>query len=196
MKRLCVFCGASPGAKAEYSAAAREMGHLIAEKNIELVYGGGGLGLMGQVAKAVVEKNGHVIGVIPQHLMKDELVYKEGIADLRVVKDMLERKALMAELSDGFLTLPGGFGTLDEFFEMISWSQLGIQKKPCGLLNVCNFYDRLLEFLDVLVDQKFVQAEHQDMIVVEQSPQTLLEKMLDYEHPTANKAQWLVKLSS
>lgn len=196
MKRLCVFCGASPGAKTEYAKAAQEIGHLLAENNIELVYGGGGLGLMGQVAKAAVEKNGHVIGVIPKHLMKDELVYKEGITDLRVVEDMLERKALMADLSDGFLTLPGGFGTLDEFFEMISWSQLGIQKKPCGLLNTCNFYDRLIEFIDTLVDQKFVQAEHRDMIIVEQNPQTLLQKIFDYQHPTANKAKWLVKLSS
>ncbi len=135
MKRVCVFCGSSPGARPEYLQAAIELGQALAGKNIGLVYGGAKVGMMGKIAESVLEKGGEVIGVIPKDLVEREVAFT-GLADLRVVGSMHERKALMADLSDGFIALPGGLGTIEEFFEVVTWAQLGIHPKPCGLLNV------------------------------------------------------------
>src|SRR5262249_19565137 len=147
MKSIGVFCGSSFGAKPEYTAAAREVGALLARRGIALVYGGGKVGLMGVVADAALAEGGRVIGVIPQLLMKKEVAHA-GLTELRVVASMTERKLLMGELSDAFIALPGGIGTLDEFFEVWTWTQLGLQTKACGLLNVDGFFDPLIEFLD------------------------------------------------
>ena len=147
MKRIAVFCGSKKGARPEYAAAAARLGELLAREKIELVYGGGMVGLMGMVADAALQNGGHVIGVIPQSLVIKEVVH-EKLPDLRVVKNMHERKALMAELSDGFIALPGGYGTFEEFFEVLAWSQLGYHRKPFGLLDAAGFYRGMLEFLD------------------------------------------------
>ena len=147
MKRIAVYCGSNKGVRPEYAAAAEQLGTLLARENIELVYGGGMVGLMGIVADAVLKNGGHVIGVIPEKLVIKEVVH-EKLPDLRVVKTMHERKALMAELADAFIALPGGYGTFEEFFEVLAWSQLGWHTKPFGLLNIAGFYDRLTDFLD------------------------------------------------
>ncbi len=136
MKRICVFCGSSPGARLEYARAARELADLLIKRNIGLVYGGARVGIMGEIASAVLKQGGEVIGVIPQELVEKEVAFTE-LTDLRIVGSMHERKALMAELSDGFIALPGGLGTIEEFFEVLTWAQLGLHRKPCGLLNVC-----------------------------------------------------------
>lgn len=193
MKRICVFCGSSPGARPEYLQAARELGHALAGKNIGLVYGGAKVGMMGKVAEAVLEKGGEVIGVIPKGLVDKEVAFT-GLADLRVVGSMHERKALMADLSDGFIALPGGLGTIEEFLEVVTWAQLGIHPKPCGLLNVEQYYNRLLDFLDHTVNEKFVECEHRSMIMVDENPERLLEKFEVYQPPTIDKAQWVLQL--
>ncbi|HSK87519.1 MAG TPA: TIGR00730 family Rossman fold protein [Anaerolineales bacterium] len=193
MKRICVFCGSSPGARPEYLQAARELGHALAGKNIGLVYGGAKVGMMGKVAEAVLEKGGEVIGVIPKGLVDKEVAFT-GLADLRVVGSMHERKALMADLSDGFIALPGGLGTIEEFLEVVTWAQLGIHPKPCGLLNVEQYYNRLLDFLDHTVYEKFVECEHRSMIMVDENPERLLEKFEVYQPPTIDKAQWVLQL--
>ena len=189
MKRICVFCGSSPGAKPEYSEAALELGHALADKNIELVYGGGNIGLMGKVARAVLEKGGKVIGVIPKALVKKEVAFIE-LDDLRIVGSMHERKALMAELSDGFIALPGGLGTIEEFVEVLTWAQLGIHRKPCGLLNVCQYYQKFSDFLAHVADQRFIAKEHRELVLVDDSPLALLEKFESYCPPNIDKAAW------
>ena len=147
MQRICVFCGSQVGRRPLYAAAATALGTLLAQRGIGLVYGGGKIGLMGVVADAALAAGGEVIGVIPERLMNRELGHG-GVTDLRVVDSMHERKAMMSELSDGFIALPGGYGTFEEFFEVVTWMQLGIQSKPCGLLNVGGYYDMLLALLD------------------------------------------------
>ena len=194
MKRICVFCGSSPGANPEYLHAARQLGHLLASKNIGLVYGGGKVGIMGKIAESVLEKGGEVIGVIPKGLVERELAFT-GLTDLRVVDSMHERKALMAEWSDGFVALPGGLGTIEEFFEVVTWGQLGMHPKPCGLLNVNRYYDRLLAFLDHTVNEKFVEQEHRSMILVDQDPERLLQGFEMYHPPVTDKAKWVLNLS-
>src|ERR1043165_174167 len=144
-RRVCVFCGSSPGARPEYRQAAEAMGRLLASRRIGLVYGGGNVGLMGLLADAALSAGGEVIGVIPRHLDAREVAHR-GLPDLRVVASMHERKALMADLSDAFIALPGGLGTLEEMFEILTWAQLGLHRKPCGLLNVLGYFDRLLSF--------------------------------------------------
>lgn len=187
MKRICVFCGSSPGAKPEYSEAALELGHVLADKNIGLVYGGGNVGLMGQIAKAVLEKGGKVIGVIPEALAGKEVAFTE-LDDLRIVGSMHERKALMAELSDGFIALPGGLGTIEEFVEVLTWARLGIHKKPCGLLNVCQFYKKFSDFLDHVIAQDFLEKGHRDIVLVDDNSQSLLEKFESYCSLNIDKA--------
>src|ERR1700733_16187124 len=155
MKRIAVYCGSNKGVHPEYAAAAEALGTLLAREKIELVYGGGMVGLMGIVADAVLKNGGHVIGVIPEKLVIKEVVH-ERLPDLRVVKTMHERKALMAELSDGFIALPGGYGTYEEFFEVLAWSQLGWHQKPFGLLNIGGFYSRLMDFLDHAQGEGFI----------------------------------------
>ncbi len=194
MKYICVFCGSSPGARPDYLQAAKQLGYILADQGIGLVYGGAKVGMMGKVAEAVLEKKGEVIGVIPKGLVEKEVSFT-GLADLRVVDSMHERKALMAELSDGFIALPGGLGTLEEFFEVATWAQLGIHPKPCGLLNISHYYDKLMEFLDHTAAEKFVEAEHRSMILVDEDPERLLHKFETYRPPTVDKAKWVLGLS-
>jgi uncharacterized protein (TIGR00730 family) len=185
---VCVFCGSSSGVRASYGEAARTFGELLAQAGIGLVYGGAQVGLMGVVADAVLARGGEVIGVIPNGLVAREVAHR-GLSDLRVVSSMHERKALMAELSDAFVALPGGIGTLEELFEVWTWAQLGIHTKPCALLNVDGFYDSLAGFLDHVVDQGFLRANQREMLIVERDPAALLQRFADYQHPEAPK--WL-----
>ena len=159
-------------------------------RGIGLVYGGANVGTMGQIASAVLSGGGEVIGVIPEGLVKKEVAYKE-LQDLRVVQTMHERKSLMNELSDGFISLPGGLGTFEEFFEALAWGQLGIHLKPSGVLNVQNYYGKLLEFLDHAVAESFIQKEHRDMLLVHEDPVTLLDLFENYTVPDIDKADWI-----
>ena len=186
ISRLCVFCGSNHGGRPQYAAAARELGTLLTESGITLVYGGGSVGLMGVLADAVLERNGQVIGVIPHALDTKELAHA-GLTEMHVVDTMHERKALMADLADGFVSLPGGFGTLDESFEILSWAQLGIHSKPCGLLNVGGYYDKLTEFLDHAVAEHFVKPEHRGLVLVETNPTCLLDRMRAFHSPVTEK---------
>jgi uncharacterized protein (TIGR00730 family) len=181
MKSLCVYCGSSAGASKAYADAARDMAKTLAENNIALVYGGGNVGLMGVIADEVLRLGGEVTGVIPKALM-DREVGHTGLTRLHIVRDMHERKAMMAELSDGFIAMPGGIGTLEELFEVFTWSQLGMHEKPIGLLNVAGFYDGLLAFLRHVVDERFLKAKQAALLVAEASPSSLLERFRDY-HP-------------
>lgn len=176
LSRICVFCGSSPGARPAYATAARELADVLVEHRIELVYGGGRVGLMGVLADRVLERGGHVIGVIPQALMDLEVGHS-GLPDLRIVQSMHERKALMADLADAFVALPGGLGTLEESFEILTWSQLGLHAKPCGLLNVAGYYDALLAFLDLSVDERFVRPEHVAVLQVESDAARLVQRL-------------------
>ena len=194
MKRVCVFCGSSPGNHPAYRQAADELGRGLAERGWGLVFGGGWVGLMGQVAKAVMAAGGEAIGVIPQALLDQKLAYSE-LSDLRVVNSMHERKALMADLADGFIALPGGYGTLEEFFEVLTWAQLGIHHKPCGLLNVNGYFDRLGDFLDHAMEQQFIRPEHRSMMVVDDRPARLLERLETYQAPQVDKADWIMSIN-
>ena len=186
MKRICVFCGSSPGRSASYAAAAAELGRLLAARGIGLVYGGANVGLMGALANAVMDAGGDVIGVIPQSLVKYEVAHR-GLPDLRVVASMHERKAMMAELADGFIAMPGGNGTLEEFFEVLTWAQLGEHSKPCGLLDIDSYYSHLLAFLDHAVDERFLRPEHRKMLIVESSPEAILDLLAAYRPPKLGK---------
>lgn len=179
MKRICVFCGSTFGAKQEYKKAAQELGQLMAKKNIGLVYGGGNVGLMGEIANAVLKADGSVIGVIPNFMVEKELAHRQ-LTELKVVNSMHERKALMAELSDGFIALSGGIGTFEELFEILTWRQLGIHNKPCGILNVANYYDKLIDFINYSVEEEFVKSETRGLIFVESESTKLLERFLYY----------------
>ncbi len=187
MKRVCVNCGSSPGARPEYVGAATSLGRTLAEKGIDLVYGGAEVGLMGAVADAVLEGGGSVIGVIPEFL--DDKVGHARLSELHVVKDMHERKDKMARLSDGFIAAPGGMGTLEEIFEALTWAQLGLHGKPCGFLNVGGYYDHLLGFLDHAMEERFIKPEHRDMVIVETASEALVQKLMNYEAPVVDK--WL-----
>jgi uncharacterized protein (TIGR00730 family) len=184
LTRICVFCGSSAGVRPAYAKAARALGAALARKEVGLVYGGGSVGLMGAVADAALAGGGEVIGVIPGTLVARELAHG-GLADLRVVRSMHERKALMGELSDAFLTLPGAFGTLDETCEMLTWNQLGIHAKPCGILDVEGYYGPLLQFLDRAVEEGFLGAESRALLVRDDDPERLLARLLDLTGPAA-----------
>jgi len=184
--RFCVFCGSSPGHDPSYLAAARDLGAALAREGIGLVYGGASVGLMGAVADAVMTGGGEVVGVMPQSLVDKEIAHK-GLADLRIVGSMHERKALMAELADGFVALPGGLGTFEELFEVWTWAQLGYHRKPCSLLNVGGFYDKLAGFLDDVVSRGFVKPIHRAMLIVEQDPDALIRAVRAYEPPVVDK---------
>ena len=186
MKRICVYCGSSPGKISDYQEAAKILGKELAERGIGLVYGGASIGVMGTVADAVLEQGGEVFGVIPFVLAKREVAHK-GLDELFVVNSMHERKAKMAELSDGFIALPGGWGTIEEIFEMLTWAQLGLHDKPCGLLNISSYYDHLFAFLEHAIDQRFVQQEFRPMIMMDQSASTLLDRFADYRAPKVKK---------
>lgn len=188
LKRVCVYCGSRHGSRPAYDQAARELGTTLARRGIELVYGGGRVGLMGTLANAVLAAGGSVIGVIPKALVSREIAHLE-LRDLRVVGSMHERKALMAELADAFIALPGGFGTLEELFEVLTWSQLGLHRKPHGLLNVEGFYDRLLSFLDHGVAEDFISLKLRKAILVETDAEQLLEALAKAHLPEVR--QWL-----
>ena len=186
MKRICVYCGSNDGARSSYSSAAREMGMALARRDITLVYGGGRVGLMGTIADAVLAQGGEVIGVIPEPLVAREVAHK-GLTDLRIVGSMHERKALMAGLSDAFVAMPGGFGTLEEFCEITTWTQLGLHRKPCGLLNVSGYYDALLSFLDHAVSERFIRPEHRSVVLADTEPDGLLDKLKGFDAPKLDK---------
>ena len=188
MRRLCVFCGSSIGNKKSYRAAAEELGRFLASKKIGLVYGGGKVGLMGALADAALAAGGEVIGVIPEHLMAREVGHM-GLTDMRVVGSMHERKALMADLSDAFVALPGGYGTFEEFCEVLTWSQLGLHQKPCGLLNVEGYYSPLLEMFDRAVEERFLKSENRGIVLSHERIPTLIE-MMDEWRP-ARIEKWL-----
>ncbi len=178
MKRVCVFCGSNQGLRPAYKEAAWNMGQALALKGVGLVYGGGNVGLMGVVADATLAAGGEVIGVIPEALVAKEIGHT-GLTDLRVVRSMHERKALMAELSDAFVALPGGCGTLEEFCEVLTWTQLGLHRKPCGLLNVEGYYDHLITFFDHAIAEQFIRPEHRSLVLQEQEPIRLLKLLAE-----------------
>jgi uncharacterized protein (TIGR00730 family) len=195
VRHICVFCGSSPGARPEFVQAARDLAYTLTRRKIGLVYGGARVGVMGEIASAVLRNSGEVIGVIPQELVDKEVAFTE-LSDLRVVASMHERKALMAELSDGFIALPGGLGTIEEFFEVLTWAQLGMHRKPCGLLNVCGYYSSLMAFLDHAVSQQFIESEHRSMVLVDEHPEALIEKFAVYRPPTVDKAKWVLQMAN
>jgi uncharacterized protein (TIGR00730 family) len=186
MRRICVYCGSSPGRRPEYAEAARSLASELVKREIGLVYGGASIGIMGELANSVLEEGGEVIGVMPQALVDKEVSHK-GLTELRVVNSMHERKAMMAELSDGFIALPGGLGTLEELFEILTWSQLGIHSKPIALLNSVHYFDHLLRFMNQTVDEGFVKKPHRDMLLVDEQADRLLDLMADYQPPRVDK---------
>lgn len=188
LEKICVFCGSSNGNDRLITEAALELGALFAEKDITLVYGAAKIGVMGSIAKTLLDANGSVIGIIPQFLKKKEVVHL-GLTQLITTKNMHERKLKMQELSDGFIALPGGFGTLEELFEIITWLQLGLHTKPIGLLNVNGFYDHLLQLLETMVRKGFVSMENYNLLLVDTSIKGLLRKMEDFKAPRIPK--WL-----
>ncbi len=180
--RICVFLGSSAGASSLYAQAARQFGALLANRGYGLVYGGGSIGLMGILADGACEAGGEVIGVIPEALRAREHDHK-GLSALHVVSNMHERKALMADLSDGFIAMPGGIGTLEELFEVWTWTQLGYHRKPCGLLNIAGFYDAMSVFIDHVVSQGFLRPDDRNMLLVDDDPERLLDTFVRYEPP-------------
>ncbi len=190
--RICVFCGSSVGLRPAYADAARRLGTLLAERALGLVYGGGNVGLMGVLADAVMAAGGSVIGVMPRNLIAREIGHA-GITELRVVDSMHQRKAMMADLASGFIALPGGFGTLDEFFEVVTWTQLGLHGKGCGLLNTGGYYDPLIAMLDRAVADGFVKPENRPLVLDDSDPARLLDRVLAF-HPAARE-KWLDRSS-
>jgi uncharacterized protein (TIGR00730 family) len=173
--RICVFTGSRHGSRPEYTDAARQLGRALVERGYGLVYGGGNVGLMKVIADTVLDLGGHVTGVIPDSLVSKEVAHR-GLSDLRIVQSMHERKAMMAELSDGFIALPGGIGTMEELFEVLSWAQLGIHRKPCGLLNTGDYYYHVVEFLDHAVDHGFLKPKHRSLLILAGEPQEMLSR--------------------
>lgn len=188
MRSVCVFCGSNVGQSEIYAQAARGLARAIVGEGLKLVYGGGNIGLMGVLAEAALAAGGHVTGVTPRSLLEKEVVHT-GLTDLRVVNSMHERKALMAELSDAFIALPGGLGTLEETFEILTWAQLGFHRKPCGVLNVAGFYDKLGAFLDHAVDERFIKPEHRAMLLVDVDPAVLVARLKT--HRVAAVSKWI-----
>lgn len=186
MKRICVFCGSNHGVSARYGEVARNLGRVLATRGLGLVYGGTQVGTMKEVADAALAAGGEVIGVIPDPLVAKEIAHP-GLSELRVVDTMHERKALMVELADGFIALPGGFGTLDELFEVVTWAQLGLHRKPCGLLDVDGFYDALVAHLDRAAACGFLKPEHRALVPVDDDPERLLDRFATYRAPTTTK---------
>lgn len=182
IKAICVYCGSNPGSATEYAETARAVGAELARNNIRLVYGGGHVGLMGMVADACIDAGGQVTGIIPDFLNEKEIAHPY-VTDLHVVKSMHERKLMMAEASDAFITLPGGIGTMEELFEIWTWSQLGRHKKPVGILNVNGYYDKLLAFIDHMTDEGFLQDKHRAMLLRGNSVTGLLEQFNAYQYP-------------
>lgn len=186
MTRICVFTGSKVGAGDEYAAAATALGALLAARGHTVVYGGAQVGLMGVLADAVLAHGGEIVGVIPGHLTSREIPHR-GLTELRVVDSMHQRKMTMSALCDGVVALPGGFGTLDELFETLTWAQLGLHRKPCGLLNVAGYFDALLAFLDHAVDRRFLAPEHRGMVIAETDGAVLLDRMYSFAPPAVEK---------
>jgi uncharacterized protein (TIGR00730 family) len=189
MRRLCVFCGSSAGQRSEYRDAARHFGELLVRRGLGLVFGAGNIGLMGVLADAVLNGGGEAIGVIPQALVDKELAHR-GLTQLHVVATMHQRKALMADLSDAFVALPGGYGTADELFEILTWSQLGLHTKPVGLLNVAGFFGPLLAWIDHCEREGFLPSKHREMLLVASQPEELLDR-LARAHPAPVTPKWI-----
>jgi uncharacterized protein (TIGR00730 family) len=177
LQRVCIFCGSSTGVRAEYRAAAEGVAIQLAKRNVGIVFGGGCVGLMGVVADTALAHGAHVIGVIPSAMVAREIAHR-GLPDLRVVASMHERKALMASLSDAFIALPGGFGTFEEFCEVVTWTQLGLHRKPCGLLNVAGYYDPLVGLFDRAVADGFIRPENRQIVVADSDPEALIERLV------------------
>lgn len=190
IRRICVFCGSNTGSDPAYAEAARALGQLFAREGIALVYGGGSVGLMGVLADSVLAAGGEAIGVIPQALWAREVGHR-GLTDLRIVETMHERKAMMADLADAFIALPGGLGTLEEIFEVWTWAQLGLHQKPLGFLDVNGFYAPLMEFLDRAVRSRFVRDEHRAIAMIARDPEALLKRFESWEPPRV--AKWITK---
>ncbi|MBS1551091.1 MAG: TIGR00730 family Rossman fold protein [Bacteroidetes bacterium] len=186
MKSICVFCGSSSGKGVKHLLAAQELGEIIVRKNLSLVYGGGNVGIMGELANTVLKYNGKVTGVIPENLVKREAALKE-VTELVIVKSMHERKAKMSELSNGFIAMSGGIGTLEEFFEVWTWAQLGIHSKPIGILNTDDYYTKLMDFIHHSVEQEFLKKENLDMIIVDTDPENLINRMKVYKPSEVKK---------
>ena len=186
IKRICVYCGSSPGKKPAYALAAAQLGKELCRRNIGLVYGGAAVGMMGVLADSVLEHGGEAIGVIPKSLAVKELAH-ENLSELHVVASMHERKAMMADLADGFIALPGGWGTLEEIFEILTWAQLGFHAKPCGLLNIEAYYDDLMAFLENSFEQEFVNPLYRPMLMTDKKPSQLLDQFAVYTAPKVRK---------
>ena len=186
MQRVCIFCGANTGGPGLYREAAGRLGETLARRGIEVVFGGGGIGLMRVLADAVMGAGGRMIGVIPEALVAKELAHR-GVSDMRVVRSMHDRKALMAELSDGFIALPGGYGTIEEFCEVLTWTQLGLHGKPCALLNVAGYYDSLLRLFDHAAAEGFLVPANRELVLVDDDPARLLDRMEHYRAPAVPK---------
>ncbi len=190
MKNICVYCGANPGRQEAYSGAARDLAKALVDRDVGLVYGGASVGIMGLIADSVLQLGGRVVGVMPEALVRKEIAHKR-LTELHVTQSMHERKNLMAELSDGFIAMPGGIGTLEEIFEIWTWAQLGFHAKPCGLLNVAGYFDSLTTFLDHAVTEQFVKKPHRSMLIVDHEPEALLDRFAKYEPPSVQK--WVEK---
>jgi uncharacterized protein (TIGR00730 family) len=191
VRRICVFCGANPGARPAYAEATEDLARVLVGEGIGLVYGGASVGLMGTLADAVLGEGGEAIGVMPQSLIDKEIGHN-GLSDLRVVGSMHERKALMADLSDAFIALPGGLGTLEELFEVYTWSQLGLHQKPCGLVDVHGYYAGIASFLTHAVEERFLREEHRAMLMVEPEPRTLVERLCEWR-PGQVQPKWSLR---
>ncbi len=194
IKNVTIYCSSSNSLPSHYYNETKEIGKVLAQNEIELVYGGGNVGMMGILANAVVEHGGEVTGVITNHLFKMEVAFTE-LSDLRVVETMHERKALMAELSDGFIAMPGGFGTMDEMFEILTWAQLNIHEKPCGFLNVNGYYDKLVGFIDHMISQQFVKEDYKGLVLMDKDPEGLLNQFRNYTHIRVEKGKWAKKFA-
>ena len=193
LHRVCVYCGSSQGRRKEYIEAAKDLAGLFISRQIELVYGGASVGIMGIIADTILDNGGRVTGIIPEDLVKKEVAHN-GLTDLKVVSSMHERKAQMVELSDGFIALPGGLGTIEELFEVLTWGQLGFHQKPVGMLNVCGYYNQLASFLDYAVSEQFVKQDHRLMLIAEEAPKELIARFEDYEPPVVEK--WISRNST
>ncbi|MGM0576117.1 MAG: TIGR00730 family Rossman fold protein [Myxococcota bacterium] len=186
MESICVYCGASPGRRKDYVSGARAFGRALAARGVRMVYGGGSVGVMGAVADTMLLEGGEVIGIIPEDLVEREIAH-QGLTELRVVSSMHERKREMVDLSDGFVALPGGLGTLEELFEVLTWAQLGLHEKPCGILDVGGFYEKLAAFLAHAVEEEFVEQRYADLLVIEKDPEKLLRRFETWEPPRVTK---------
>jgi uncharacterized protein (TIGR00730 family) len=192
IKRVCVYCGSGVGGQDGYAEAARALGGALVDRGFGLVFGGGRIGMMGVLAQTVLAGGGEAIGVIPKDLM-DKGLGLTSVTSLRVVETMHARKALMAELADAFIAMPGGFGTAEEFFEALTWAQLGLHAKPCGLLNVHGYFDHLIAFVNHAVQERFIDPAHRGLLLVDNSPEALLDQLDSWQPPVVDKAAWATR---